>query len=170
MFVVTPSNNSDYTFIQKENGEYLNENLYFTGYNNINDNICVVQFISEDYHFIKKSDGTIVDDLPIFTNIISFNTSAKNEFAILEFFNNSDINRAVLRKSDCTISPLYYDIKDFNSTYFAAYFDRNTLTLMKKSDYSLLCNYFSVHKGNITAYPESDYFSIKKDGKLYLYK
>lgn len=168
LFVVKTNDSLSYTFIRKENGEFLNENLHFEKWYDLNDEMCLVYFSSK-YHFINKTYGTINYDLP---SILEINPIAENDkdYCKVMFNTISKINVAILRTSDCTISPIYYNIKSFNNLYFAAYLDNNYITLMRRSDFSLLCNHLCVHKNDITAYPESDYFSIKKDCKVYLYK
>lgn len=176
LFVVKKLNDSEhYTFVKKKNGECLKENLFFHHWLNLNDNFCLIR-IDRHYVFIKKSDGTIADDFPIIKDFYYFDfVDEKNEeaseFFMIAFENESELNRAILRKADCSISPLYFNIRPFNDKYFEAYLDEEHLTLVKKSDFSLVCNYLCVHKNDIKAYTDSEYFSIKKDdGTISLYK
>ena len=162
-----------YTFIKKNNGEYLNKDLCFDNMININDQICLIE-IDDKYYFVTKTNGVITRDFPVLNSTFDINREEyyeNQEFLGIEFDNDSIINRAILKTSDCTISPLYYDIHLFNKLYFAAYLDEYHITLMKKSDFSLLCNHMCVHENNITAYDNSDYFSIKDDnGTISIYQ
>ena len=176
LFVVKKLNDSEhYTFIKKNNGECLKENLFFHNWQNLNDKFCLIR-INLHYVFMKKSDGTIADEFPTLKNFNYFNFVDESneetvEFFVVSFDNMSDLNRAILRKSNCEISPLFFNIKPFNDKYFEAYLDEDHLTLLKKSDFSLLCNYLCIHKNDIKVYANSEYFSIKnEDDSISIYK
>lgn len=163
-----------YTFIKKDTGEYLNKDLYFSKWLNINDNICLLEVVADQFNFVTKSDGTIISDYPVLSSYDLGSvpkTDKPNEFIKVRFDNGSHIHTAMLRTSDCFISQLYYDIKPFNRLYFAAYLDDcKHFTLIRTSDFSLLCNHLCVSEKNITAYNNSDYFSIKNpDGTISIY-
>lgn len=162
----TTSYTNEYTFIKKENGEHLNEELSFNDYFDLNNDMCLVR-INDHFHFILKANGHIADNFPTLTNFFSFYNT--DEFIKIEFMHSGDFKFALLRKSDCAISPLYYNIENFNKTYFSAYFDDYHFTLIKKSDLSLLCNYLCLNEDDTITYRNSEYFIIKKDDKFYLY-